>query len=76
MGTIVRLILLCLVVGLLLAFFDITPHSILTDTARTIREVWDLIGAFVRWALPYILLGAVIVVPIALLSFLLRRARR
>jgi len=73
---IIRLVLLCLVVGLLLAFFNITPQHIITDTIATIRDVGDLIVNFVRWALPYILLGAVVVVPIAVISVILRVARR
>ncbi len=76
MGNVVRLIVLCLVVGLLLAFFNITPHSIFTDTRNTIRDVWELIAGFVHWALPYVLLGAVIVVPIAIISYALKAARR
>ena len=74
-GTIIRLLLLCLVVGLVLAFFNITPQHILTDTLRTIGEIWDLVEGIVRWAVPYILMGAVVVVPVAVIS-LIMRARR
>ena len=74
-GTILKLLLLCLVVGLILSFFDITPQHIVTDTLRTLREIYDLVFGAVHWAVPYILLGAVIVVPVAVISLMTRRRR-
>jgi len=76
MGTIVRLLLLCLLVGLVLAFFDITPHRLFNDTIGTIRELVAVITGITHWAAPYILLGAVVVVPVAIISYLARTARR
>ena len=72
MGTVVRLLLLCLVVGLVLNFFDITPQHIVTDTIRTVSQIFDLISDAIRWAVPYILLGAVVVVPVAIISLIMR----
>jgi hypothetical protein len=74
-GGIVRLVLLCLLVGLVLSFFDITPQHIVTDTLRTLREIYDLVFGAVHWAVPYILLGAVVVVPVAVISLMMRRRR-
>lgn len=81
-GWIVRTLLLCFVVGLVLSFLDITPAHILTNTWATIREIAALVrDGFVslldavRWALPYILIGAVIVVPLSLLGVVLRWSR-
>ena len=75
-GTILKLLLVCLVVGLLLSFFNITPQHIVTDTLRTLREIYDLVFGAVHWAVPYILLGAVIVVPVAVISLMTRRRRQ
>ena len=75
-GTIIRLLLLCLIVGLLLAYFNINPSYILTDTAGTVHAIAVLALEFFRWAKPYVMLGAVIVIPIALLLLLLRLVRR
>jgi hypothetical protein len=75
MGGIIRLVVLCLVVGLLLSFFNITPQHIVTDTLRTLREIYDLLFGAVHWAVPYILLGAVVVVPVAVISVMTRRRR-
>jgi len=74
-GGIVRLVLICLLVGLVLSFFDITPQHIVTDTLRTLREIYDLVFGAVHWAVPYILLGAVVVVPVAVISLMMRRRR-
>ena len=78
MGWIVKIIGLCFVVGFALSVFEIDPASILTNTWVTVRDVFDLAVGVVRWAVPYILVGAVVVVPIAAVSLLLRwtRARR
>ena len=78
MGWIVKVLVLSFVVGFALSVFDIDPASIVTNTWATVRDVGELVADVVRWALPYILVGAVVVVPIAAVSLLLRwtRARR
>ena len=75
MGWIVKTLLLCFLVGLMLSVLDINPASILTNTWATIRDIADLAVGVVRWALPYILVGAVIVVPLSVLGLLLRWSR-
>lgn len=59
----------------MLSVLDINPASILTNTWATIRDIADLAVGVVRWALPYILVGAVIVVPLSVLGLLLRWSR-
>ena len=76
LGRAIGLFVLCLLVGLLLAALGISARGILTDTWHTIGEVLERIGDFFAWALPYALLGAVVVVPLFLLSVLERRRRR
>ncbi len=39
-------------------------------------RIWALTVSFVRWALPYALLGAYIVVPAAAIVLVLRAVRR
>lgn len=71
-GLVLRLLLLCFVVGFVLTFFDIRPETLFTDTLRTIERVFGELGDIVHWAGRYVLLGAVVVVPIALVLYLLR----
>jgi Family of unknown function (DUF6460) len=73
-GRAIGLLVLCLLVGLLLTHLGIAARGILTDTWRTISSVGRLVGDAAMWALPYMLLGAVVVVPILLIGFVLKRA--
>jgi hypothetical protein len=73
-GQLIGLLVVCLLVGLLLTHLGIAPHGILTDTWRTIVAVIHLVGGLVWWAVPYTLLGAVVVVPLFLLFLIARRA--
>ena len=74
-GQLVGLLVLCLLVGLLLTRLGIAAHGILTDTWHTILAVFRLVGGLVWWAVPYMLLGAVVVVPLFLLLLIARRGR-
>jgi hypothetical protein len=75
-GRIIGVIVLCFLAGLFLSRLGITARGIITDTWATILSVFTLLGGLVGWAVPYVLLGAVIVVPLALLSLLHRYTRR
>ncbi|SMH59500.1 hypothetical protein [Azospirillum agricola] len=75
MGWIVRTLVLCFIVGFILSVLRIDPASILTDSWETVRDIAELALDAGRWALPYILIGAVIVVPLSVLGALLRWSR-
>jgi hypothetical protein len=72
-GRLIGLLVLCLLVGLLLTHLGIAARGILTDTWRTIASVGRLIVDIVEWAVPYTLLGAIVVLPLALVVLLLKR---
>ena len=72
-GRAIGALVLCLLVGLLLTHFGIAARSILTDTWHTILGVGRLVGDLIVWAVPYTLLGAVVVVPLLLIGFVFRR---
>jgi Na+/H+-dicarboxylate symporter len=73
LGKLIGVIVLCLLVGLLLTHLGIAARGILTDTWHTIVSVGRLVGDAVIWAVPYILLGAVIVVPLLLIGLVAKR---
>jgi hypothetical protein len=75
-GRAIGVVVLCLLVGLLLTHLGIAARGILTDTWHTILSVGRLVGDLVEWAVPYTLLGAVVVVPLALIGFALKRGGR
>ena len=71
-GRAIGLLVLCFLVGLMLATLGVTAQGMLSDTWNTIRGVFQLLEYMSAWALPYILLGAVVVVPLTLLGLLRR----
>ena len=73
--TIVKLALACLLVGLVLSTLDIDPRNILDSGRAAIEALIELGGEFFGWAVTYILIGAVIVVPIWLITYLFKAAR-
>jgi len=75
-GRVIGLIVICFLAGLFLSRLGITARGIITDTWATILSVFTLLGDLVSWAVPYVLLGAVIVVPLVVLSLLHRYTRR
>jgi len=73
-GRMIGVVVLCLLVGLFLTHLGIAARGIVNDTWHTILAVARLIGDLVMWAVPYILLGAVVVLPLLLLGYLIKRA--
>jgi hypothetical protein len=67
---------LCFIVGLVLSALHITPRGLFMDTWATTQRVIGLFLDVASWSIGYILLGAVVVVPIAILSWVLKGARR
>src|SRR5215211_3593254 len=63
-----RLIMLSILVGVVLAAIGFDPWNILHSIQTLFRRLWDLGFDAVNWLWRYFLLGAVIVIPIWLLS--------
>lgn len=79
MSIIWKLLVASLVVGLALDFFDVSPADLIHDIPQTIGRVYDLAVGVIEWGGRYILLGAIIVVPVWLvlnLTWLKNRFRR
>ena len=75
-GRAIGLFVLCVLVGVFLESIGITAQGIVSDTWHTIGLLFRRTGALIAWSLPYALLGAIIVVPVVLLSLIQRRRRR
>jgi hypothetical protein len=63
-----RLILLSILVGVVLAAIGFDPWNILKSVQLLFRRIWDLGFDAINWLWRYFLLGAVIVIPVWLLS--------
>ena len=74
-STIIKLVIACFIVGFALAFFHVDPKDVLTHGLRWIKSLAEWSFQAFGSAISYILLGAVIVLPIWLVFYLLRAAR-
>jgi Family of unknown function (DUF6460) len=75
-GTVVRILLASLLVGMAMAFFGVQPADILAWLNASLRDVAANAEAWIGWTVKYVLLGAVVVVPIWVLWYLLSFMRR
>ena len=71
-----RILLASLVVGMAMAWFNVQPRDILPWITADFDEALANAEAWIGWTLKYVLLGAVVVVPIWLLWYLLQFLRR
>lgn len=65
---ILKILVLCLVVGVVLSALSIDALSFVRFISQSIHNAADLIVTVVEWSIEYVLLGAVIVVPIYLIK--------
>jgi hypothetical protein len=75
-GTVVRILIASLVVGMAMAFFNVQPGDVLSWVTTSFDEAMANAEAWIGWTVKYVLLGAVVVVPIWVLWYLLQFLRR
>ena len=75
LSVIFRLILLSILIGVILQVLGLDPWNIIDSLRRLVLRVWDMGFDAVRWVWRYLLLGAVVVVPIWLIVRLMRAAK-
>jgi Family of unknown function (DUF6460) len=75
LSVIFRLALLSILVGVILEALGFDPWNIIDSVQRLLQHIWDLGFDAVRFLWRYLLLGAVIVVPIWLALRLARAPR-
>ena len=74
-GVIVRLVLLSIVIGVLLAALGVDPWNIWRSLESLVRRVMSMGFEAVEWVWRYFVLGAVIVIPIWIIVRLIRTGR-
>ena len=72
LAVVMRLAVLSILVGVLLSFFGVTPRNFFNIIDDFARRIYDLGFGAITWALDYLILGAMLVVPIWLLIRFLR----
>ena len=75
-GKIVKILILCLIIGIVLSFFGVGPEDFWLWLGDLAKQSVDALKRFANWAGPFVLIGAGIVIPIWLLRMLYVRMRR
>lgn len=61
---ILKLLIASLFVGLALDYFDISPADLIHDIPETMGNIYNAAIQLIEWGGKYVLLGAIIVVPV------------
>jgi hypothetical protein len=70
--TLVKILVASLVVGVLLNHFGVTPDQLMKQFGLTRERVEELARQGLDWALPNVLLGSLVIVPVWFLLYLFR----
>lgn len=76
LGVTIRLVLLSIVVGVILTALGITPENFFYQINVLLRRIYDLGFGAIESVLQYLVLGAMVVVPIWLIARLIKTAGR
>ena len=72
----VRLVLLSVLVGVILSAVGFDPWNIIESVRRLFLSIWNLGFDAINWVWRYFLLGAVIVIPIWLITRVMSAPKR
>ena len=70
-----RLLLLCMLVGIILSALGFEPGNIIGRLRRVFETIWNMGWDAVHWLWTYLLLGAIVVIPVWLIVRFLRTPR-
>ena len=70
--TLVKVAVASLIVGTILAHFGISAEQLMRELGLSVERVEDLARKGIDWALPNVLLGSLVIVPIWFLIYLFR----
>lgn len=74
-STLIKLAVGSLLLGMLLSFFSVSPRKLLEGLGDTALEIFNIMAGMLEWAVQYILMGAIVIVPIWLVLFAWRKFR-
>ncbi len=74
-STIVKLAVVSLILGVAISFFNVSPRRILELMGSSAQEIVATVLSMLEWAFSYILVGAVVVIPIWLVMLAWRTVR-
>ena len=73
--TLVKVAAASLILGAIMSHFGVTPEQLINGIGLSQERVMDLARQGVTWALPNLLLGALVIVPVWFLLYLFRPPR-
>jgi hypothetical protein len=76
LSTIVKLAIFSLLVGFALVFFGIEPTDLVKGLGSTVVKIYELVLEFLHASIKYVLIGAVVVVPVWLVFYLIGLAKK
>lgn len=71
----IKIAIASVVMGAALSYFDITAVQILAHAGLTPERIAELAGQALEWALPNMVLGSIVIVPLWCLAYLFRPPR-
>lgn len=75
LSTIFKIAVASLIVGAILSALNISAGDLLAEIGLTPEDIWTYLQIAVDWAIPNIILGSLIVVPIWIVIYLFRPPR-
>jgi len=63
-AVIIRLVVLSILLGIMLSFFDLDPFNFWSSLKNLFLRIYDMGFGAVEWIVRYLALGAVIVIPL------------
>ena len=75
LAVLARLVLVSILVGVVLSALGLDPFDIVRSLERLAQSIWSMGFDAIRWVWRYLLLGAVIVIPIWLILRLINAPR-
>jgi hypothetical protein len=65
-----KLLLASLIAGALMNLFGLSAQRILASIGLTPADAWEYTARFIAWAIPNVLLGAVVILPLWFFAYL------
>ena len=75
LSTIIKIAIASLITGAILSKMDLSAEQILLELGFTPENIMQQLESGVRWAMPNIILGSMVIVPVWLVVYLFRPPR-
>ena len=74
-ATVIKIALASLLVGVTLSAMNITADQVLRDVGLTPERIMAMLQNGITWALPHLILGSMVIVPVWVIIYLFRPPR-